>query len=105
MKIFIICSKAFYDKIPPIKLQLERAGHSVTLPNCYDVPEREAQFRGTDEHAGWKSEMVKHSEKIISGVDSVFVLNCAKNGVENYIGGATFLEMYAGMTRWVMQQV
>jgi hypothetical protein len=27
MKIFIICSKAFYDKIPPIKMELEKMGY------------------------------------------------------------------------------
>ena len=39
MKIFIICSKAFYEKIPPIKSALEKVGHIITLPNCYDCPE------------------------------------------------------------------
>lgn len=38
--------------------------------------------------------MIKHSEEVISGVDAVLVLNYTKNGVQNYIGGATFLEMY-----------
>ena len=94
MKIFIICSKAFYDKIPPVREELENMGHTIILPNCYDAPETESRYRGTSEHANWKSEMIKHSEKVISGVDCVLVLNDAKNGVENYIGGSTFLEMY-----------
>ena len=94
MKIFIICSKAFYDKIPPIKSALEKAGHIISLPNCYDCPETESKYRGTDEHAKWKAGMIKHSEEVISGVDAVLVLNYAKNGIQNYIGGATFLEMY-----------
>ena len=33
MKIFIICSKAFYEKIPPIKSALEKVGHIISLPN------------------------------------------------------------------------
>lgn len=94
MKIFIICSKAFYDRIPPIKSELESMDHVITLPNFYDSPETEAKFRGTNEHVGWKSELIRHSEKVISDVDAVLVLNYTKNGVENYIGGATFLEMY-----------
>ena len=94
MKIFIICSKAFYDRIPEIKNYLESAGHIITLHNCYDHPETEAKFRGNSEHGKWKASMIKHSKEVISKVDAVLVLNYTKNGVDNYIGGATFLEMY-----------
>lgn len=94
MKIFIICSKAFYDRIPSIKEELESKGHIITLPNSYDDPNRESRYRGTAEHAMWKKEMINHSEKVISGIDSVLVLNYEKNGIPNYLGGATFLEMY-----------
>ncbi len=94
MKIFVICSKSFYNMIPQIKEKLELMGHSITLPNCYDKPETENSYRGTVEHANWKSEMLKHSENVISNVDSVLVLNYDKNNFKNYIGGATFLEMY-----------
>lgn len=38
--------------------------------------------------------MFKQSEKLISKMDSILVLNFNKNGIDNYIGGATFLEMY-----------
>ena len=96
MKIFIISSKVFYDKIPDIKKELEGLGHVVTLPNCFEDPGTEARMRdlGESEHANFKSEMIKKSEKEILGQDSVLVLNFEKNGVQNYIGGATFLEMY-----------
>jgi len=96
MKIFLICSKAFYDRIPPIKLTLEQAGHEVTLPNCFDDPGTEARYRemGDKEHAEWKASMLRHSQDVIENTDAVLVLNFEKNGQENYIGGATFLEMY-----------
>jgi len=94
MKIFIICSKHFYDRIEPIKEELESMGYVITLPNHYDKPYSEDKYRGTSEHANWKSELIAHSENVILGVDAVLVLNYSKNGVDNYIGGATFLEMY-----------
>jgi len=94
MKILIICSKAFYDKIADIKQQLERNGHTIELPNCYDNPEMEASVRGTSEHSKFKAEMFRKSEKTISNMDAVLVLNFEKKGQANYIGGATFLEMY-----------
>lgn len=96
MNIFIICSKAFYDHIPPIQEALEAAGHVITLPNCYDDPETEARYRalGAAQHATWKGSMIRKSQDVIQNNDAVLVLNFEKNGQANYIGGATFLEMY-----------
>lgn len=96
MKIFIICSKAFYSQIPKIKTELESRGHEITLPNSFDNPNAENEMRnlGSEIHSGWKAEMIRHSEQVITGMDAVLVLNFEKNGVRNYIGGATFLEMY-----------
>lgn len=38
--------------------------------------------------------MIKHSEEVITWIDAVLVLNYDKNGEKNYVGGATFLEIY-----------
>ena len=59
MKIFIICSKAFYGKVMPIKRILEKAGHEISLPNCFDDPETEARYRemGKKRHSEWKAAM------------------------------------------------
>lgn len=96
MKIFIICSKKFYDKIPDIQKKLEDNGHGISLPNCFDDPSTEERFRslGTEEHSNWKAEMLQHSTDVIESNDAVLVLNFEKDGIKNYIGGATFLEMY-----------
>ncbi len=96
MKIFLICSKKFYSEIPNIKRDLELKGHKITLPNCYDDPQTEDKYRqlGEAEHAKFKSEMIRRNEDVINNNDAVLVLNFIKNGVDNYIGGATFLEMY-----------
>ncbi len=96
MKIFIISSKSFYDRIPEVKNSLEKSRHIITLPNCYEKPHTEDAYRnlGAKEHSKWKSEMIRHSADVIGGNDAVLVLNFEKNGVQNYIGGATFIEMY-----------
>jgi hypothetical protein len=96
MKIFLICSKRFYSKVPPIKQALEDNGHIITLPNSYNDPAMEDKMRNLSaaEHATWKASMLHHSEEVIAGVDAVLVLNFKKDDQENYIGGATFLEMY-----------
>lgn len=96
MNIFIICSKRFYNRIPPIMNTLEDAGHSVVLPNSYNNPSEETKRKeqSSAEHARWKGEMFRLSAKKIETVEAVLVLNFEKDGQQNYIGGATFIEMY-----------
>ena len=96
MKILVICSKASSDRIDPIKQKLEEMGHSIALPNSYDNPgaEKEAWSLGDKAHAEFKKRMFQQSEATISNMDAVLTLNFDKNGKPNYIGGATFLELY-----------
>ena len=96
MKIFIISSASFYDKIPPIKEELEQMGHIVELPNTYDCPnlEKEAWKKGYKDHAELEKELFKMSEKRIKKVDAVLCVNYKKHDIDNYIGGATFIEIY-----------
>ena len=100
MKLFIICSKRFYKDIPNIKEKLEGKNIEVYLPNCYDDPQTEERMWsfGEKEHQDFKARMYKQSEELISKMDAVLVLNFDKDTLEgiqkNYIGGATFLEIY-----------
>ena len=100
MKIFLICSKKFYYRIPEIEKELLKMGHVLQMPNCYDDPDTEEKMQklGGKEHREFKAKMFKQSEDLINGLDAVLVLNFdkEKDGViyKNYIGGATFLEMY-----------
>lgn len=100
MKILIICSKKFYSKIEEVKKILEEKNNEVFLPNCYDDPTTEQKMwdLGKEEHQKFKAKMYKQSEETISKMDAVLVLNLDKEKegeiFKNYIGGATFLEMY-----------
>lgn len=100
VKIFLICSKSFYNQIPEISENLIKIGHTVQMPNCYDAPDTEKKMLqlGEEKHRQFKAKMFKQSEELISKLDAVLVLNFdkEKDGViyKNYIGGATFLEMY-----------
>lgn len=96
MKILIICSKAFYPDIEPIKTELEKAGHVVELPNSYYEPdaEKNSWALGEKEHAEFKARMFRMSEERIATMDAVLTLNFDKNRKKNYIGGSTFIEIY-----------
>lgn len=100
MKVLVICSKQFYPRIEEIKEVLGNRNIEVFLPNCYDDPETEKRMwkLGKKEHQEFKAAMYKQSENTIKNMDAVLVLNYDKNKdskiYKNYIGGATFLEMY-----------
>ena len=95
MKIMIICSKFFYDRVFEIKKELENYGHEITLPNCFEEPFKEERLKllGKEEHSKWKQEMMRLHEPKIKANDAVLVLNFEKDNKQNYIGGATFMEI------------
>jgi len=95
MKIFIVCSKHFYNKIPPIKEVLESRGHKITLPNSYDEPFKEIEMKSLsrEEHIKFKQKMMRLHEPKIRKNDTILVLNLEKKGIPNYIGGGTFMEI------------
>ncbi|HUD08066.1 MAG TPA: hypothetical protein VMQ52_03245 [Candidatus Saccharimonadales bacterium] len=76
MKIFICCSKAFYDKVTNIKSQLESAGNIVTLPNSFDNPGREDEMRaaGAKKHSTWKAEMLHLQEQKVKNNDAILLI-------------------------------
>ncbi|HSX48201.1 MAG TPA: hypothetical protein VLF41_01710 [Candidatus Nanoarchaeia archaeon] len=96
MKIFICCSKAFYPQVEAVKRTLEAAGHTITLPNSFDNPGREDEVRAVSAkaHSSWKAEMIREQNRKIEANDAILVLNLEKDGQPNYIGGATFLEIF-----------
>jgi hypothetical protein len=96
MKVFVCSSKYFYGRVAPIKKELEKMGHAITLPNSYDNPflEEEIKKITPQEHSKWKAGMLRLQIKKIIDNDAILVLNFDKNGLKNYIGGATFLEMF-----------
>jgi len=96
MKVLICCSKHFYGEIPPIKSQLELLRHEVHLPNSFESPmkEEEMKRKSAEDHRAWKARMIRAHDTKVDAADAVLVLNYEKNGQSNYIGGATFLEVY-----------
>lgn len=111
-KILISCSHRFYDQIPKIKKQLELMGYETILPNFYDTPmiEEEIKENGSkEEHIEFCKKSFLESENKAKESDAILVLNferekqinvfrsdciTRRNICPNYIGGATFLEMY-----------
>ncbi|MBI5138752.1 MAG: hypothetical protein HZA95_03060 [Candidatus Vogelbacteria bacterium] len=97
MKIFVCASRHLYDKIRSHVDELKRVGHEITPPNCYDDPGCGARMKETltpDKYSEWKASMLDKQIEKVTMNEAVLVFNCEKNGQENYIGGATFLEIF-----------
>ena len=99
MKVMIVCSTAFYNKVDEVKEKLESMGHTICLPNCYGEEDNWNVANMNDEEMSkFFNDMFHQSRNKIADVDAIVVLNYSKekNGkiLENYIGASTFLEMY-----------
>lgn len=100
-KIFIACSKWCYHYVPEIKQRLEQIGYEVILPNYFDDPFMEEKIKADmskEEHVIFCRNSFRESMEKSKESDAILVINIDKikdNQVyPNYIGGATFLEMY-----------
>jgi len=94
MKILIVCSKKFYPEIKAIKKKLEKRGHEISLPNSYEDPMAEDNAWKLGIHSEFKKRMFNQSRYTIEKMDAVLCLNFDNKGQKNYLGGATFLELY-----------
>jgi len=96
MKIVICASMSASKKIMEVKEELEKTGHKVVIPSG-----SEQYANGSLPPESWKESVANkiHGDLLrkyyneIKESDAVLVVNIDKNGVENYIGGNTFLEI------------
>jgi len=99
MKITIVGSSVFAKKMVDYKDRLIKLGHSVNLHEHYlaqaNGEMKELIDRMNREHAKVKIEYdyIKYHYKEIVDSDAVLVLNFDKNGIKNYIGGNTLIEL------------
>lgn len=101
MKVTICGSMAFSREMIEVKKKLENRGWEVVLPEGIEdyvndpVWQKRAAGWGTLEGAKKKIEkdlINKHYREIVTS-DAILVINKDKNGIKNYIGGNSFLEM------------
>ena len=99
MRLLIVCSTSFYNKIPEIKNKLEKK-YELVMPNQYEetLTNEEENNLSEEEYYDTFKDLYYESREKIKNIDAILVLNFTKikNGIEykNYIGASTFLEMY-----------
>src|SRR4030042_4209256 len=104
MKIVICGSIVFSPEMGKTAKKLEALGHEIDLPYYAlkilkgEVDHKE--FMKEKEKAGdgkfrekAEEDVIKRYFKLIGESDAILVLNLDKNGIKNYIGGNTLIEM------------
>ena len=106
MKITICGSIAFYNEMLDVKEKLEQLGHQVKLPpfevkddngNMIPVKEYYSIRKAETDDTSWiwdrKEEAMRLHFQKVEWSDPVLILNHDKNGVSNYVGANTLLEL------------
>lgn len=99
MKIAIQGSSAFCKEMVKYKEKLQALGHEVILHSDYEEfaagRRKEITDRIANEHAAVKREYdyIRWHYRAIVDSDAILVLNFDKNGIKNYVGGNTLMEM------------
>lgn len=96
MKIAICASMSAVSKMMEVKDKLESQNHKVVLPHNAELYFNGSLVTESSKESTAnkiKDNLLKRYFGIIKDSDAVLVVNTDKNGVKNYIGSNTFLEM------------
>ncbi len=99
MRIVICGSSAFKDQMVEYMEKLKAMGHEPVVHPVYiawangDVPEWVEQVKREHHEVKKRYGFIKWYYKAIVSSDAILVLNLDKNGVKDYIGGNTLMEM------------
>lgn len=102
IRTIVLCSSAsFYEKLFPVKKELEKLGFKVAMPKTALEMKRKNNFdrsfyqtwqKNPKDYHIKRALMNGHFKKIING-DAILVANFDKKGIKGYIGGNVFMEI------------
>jgi len=95
MKIGIIGSMQFTEKMLETQKMLSELGHEAFLTDLHKslVGKSDEEKEKIKLHQKYNMDAIRIFWKAMQGADAVLVLNYDKNGVRNYIGGNTLMEI------------
>ena len=92
MKITICGSMSHLEKIREIEKNLLKLGHQIFMPVDLGIDYLTISNKDYGQLKKEKNAIKEHFEKIKKS-DAILVCNFDKNGIKNYIGGNSFLEI------------
>jgi hypothetical protein len=95
MKIGIIGSMQFTDKMLEIKEELRKLGHDAFVTDLHKtmIGKNSEEIEKIKIHQKCNMDAIREFWRMMQGADAVLVLNLDKNGVKNYVGGNTLMEI------------
>ena len=95
MKIGIIGSMQFTDKMVEYRDKLNKMGHDAFITELHKsmVGKTADEIEDIKIHQKNNMDAIREFWRMMQGADAVLVLNFDKNGVKNYIGANTFMEI------------
>lgn len=106
MKIMILGSMKFVQKMVKIKKELYKLGHNTLLPTGIKPHLEDSEFvenlDGNMEYCITNGVMRKNFQRVADS-DAVLVLNYKRNGMEGYIGVSALLEM--GVAHYLKKKI
>jgi hypothetical protein len=95
MKIGIISSMQFTDKMVETRDKLNSLGHDAFLTNLHKtmIGKSADEIEEIKLHQKFNLDAIREFWNMMQGADAVLVLNYNKNGIKNYIGGNTLMEI------------
>jgi hypothetical protein len=95
MKIGVIGSMHFTEQMLEVRDQLRGLGHDAFVTNLAEpfIGKTDSEKQTIKLHQRNNNDAIREFWRLMQGADAVMVLNVDKNGVMNYIGGNTLMEI------------
>ena len=89
MKIGIIGSMQFTDKMIEVKNELDKLGHDAFISDLHKpmIGKNDAEIEEIKLRQKNNQDAIREFWKKMQGADAVLVLNFDKNDIKNYVGG------------------
>jgi len=95
MRIGVIGSMQFTEKMLEARDQLNELGHDAFVTNLSSpfIGKTDDEKEKIKIHQKMNADAIREFWRMMQGADAVLALNIDKNGIKNYIGGNTLMEI------------
>ncbi|MDP3734629.1 MAG: hypothetical protein Q8R37_05360 [Nanoarchaeota archaeon] len=93
MKIGIISSMQFTDKMLECRDKLRKLGHDAFITDLHKtmIGKTDEEIEKIKLYQKYNLDAIREFWRMMQGADAVLVLNLDKNGIKNYVGGNTLM--------------
>lgn len=95
MRIGVIGSMQFTDKMVEVRDKLIQMGHDAFITSFHKsmLGKTHKEIEAIKLHQKYNEDAIREFWNMMQGADAVLVLNLDKNGIKNYVGGNTLMEI------------